>query len=69
MTKNEIEGEINALKNLLSQTDYQAIKFAEGELPADEYAAIKEKRQSFRDRINELQAMEPEEEEISYNEI
>ncbi len=67
MTKNEIEGEINALKNLLSQTDYQAIKFAEGELSEEEYAAVKEKRQSFRDRINELQAMEPDEEENPYN--
>ena len=63
MKKQEIDGEINALKNLLSQTDYQALKFSEGELSEDEYAPIKEKRQQYRDRINELESVEPEEED------
>lgn len=63
MKKQEIDGEINALKNLLSQTDYQALKFSEGELSEDEYAPVKEKRQQYRDRINELESMEPEEED------
>ena len=62
MTQLEIDAEINGLKNLLSQTDYQALKFAEGSLSEEEYAPAKEERQKFRDRINELQAMEPDEE-------
>lgn len=62
MYQHDIDSEINALKNLLSQTDYQALKFAEGSLSAEEYEEVKEKRQSFRDRINELQEMVPDEE-------
>lgn len=30
------------LKNQLRKTDYQAIKYAEGELSAEEYAPIRE---------------------------
>lgn len=62
MKKQEIDGEINALKNLLFQTDYQALKFSEGELSEEEYAPVKKKRQQYRDRINELESMEPEQE-------
>lgn len=53
---NEIQGEINALKQLLSNTDYQAIKHSEGEMSEEEYAPIKEKRARWRARINELEA-------------
>lgn len=60
MTQNEIDAEINGLKNLLAQTDYQAIKFAEGCLSEKEYLEEKNKRQSYRDRINELQSITPE---------
>lgn len=62
MTQLEIDAEINGLKNLLAQTDYQALKFADGSLSEEEYAPAKAERQSFRDRINELQAMTPEDE-------
>lgn len=51
----EIQGEINALKQLLSNTDYEAIKYAEGQISKTEYAELKAKRQSWRDRINELE--------------
>lgn len=54
----KIEGqkEIKELKEKLFNTDYQAIKFAEGLISEEEYAPIKEERQSWRDRINELEA-------------
>ncbi len=55
MTKEEAQAEINGLKNLLAQTDYQAIKFAEGSITEDEYKEERAKRQSFRDKINELE--------------
>ena len=52
---NELQGEINALKQLLSNTDYQAIKHSEGEMTDKEYASIREKRQKWREKINELE--------------
>lgn len=55
---NEVEritGEINALKSLLRDTDYKALKFAEGEISNEDYAEIKAQRQSWRDAINELE--------------
>ena len=48
--------EINELKAKLAETDYQAIKFAEGWITADEYAPTKTLRNSWRTRINELEA-------------
>ena len=52
---NEIQGEINALKQLLTNSDYQAIKFSEGEMTGEEFAPIREKRRTWRARINELE--------------
>ena len=52
---NELNGKIFNLKKKLADTDYQAIKFAEGELSAEEFAPIKEQRQSWRAEINELE--------------
>lgn len=49
------EGEIAVLKQSLAETDYQAIKFAEGLITESEYAEIKAKRQAWRDEINELE--------------
>lgn len=46
---------IKCLKDLLSSTDYQAIKFAEGELSSEEYAQIKERRAEWRRQINALE--------------
>lgn len=57
MLKNEIIGEINALKSLLADTDYKAIKYAEGQIPETEYAEIKEKRAAWRLRINEIEEL------------
>ena len=47
--------EISELKAKLAQTDYQAIKFAEGWITADDYAPTKALRNSWRTRINELE--------------
>ena len=44
------------LKTQLQQTDYKAIKYAEGLISEEEYAPIKAERQSIRDQINELEA-------------
>lgn len=48
--------QIDVLKYKLQQTDYKAIKYAEGWLTEEEYTPIKEERQTLRDRINELEA-------------
>lgn len=62
MTKEEIQGEINALKQILRNTDYQAIKHSEGEMSDEEFEPIREARHSYRVRINELEAMLDDEE-------
>ena len=43
------------LKNQLQQTDYKAIKYAEGWLTDEEYAEVKAERQRIRDEINRLE--------------
>jgi hypothetical protein len=49
------EQEIRSLKTKLYETDYQAIKYAEGEITLEEYAPMKEQRKAWRSRINELE--------------
>lgn len=51
----EINAEISELKTQLSETDYKAIKYAEGWITEEEYAEVKAQRQAWRDRINELE--------------
>lgn len=46
---------IEELKQMLLNTDYQAIKYAEGELTEEEYAPIKEQRKEWRAKINRLE--------------
>lgn len=46
---------IKDLKQKLAETDYQAIKYAEGRLSEAEYAEIKQQRQAWRDEINHLE--------------
>ena len=50
------ENRISELKGYLYDTDYKAIKYAEGELTAEEYAPIKEQRRQWRAEINELES-------------
>lgn len=45
---------IEELKRLLSSTDYQAIKFAESELTAEEYEPMRLQRRVWREEINKL---------------
>lgn len=53
---NELIGKISDLKRNLNRTDYQAIKFAEGEILEIDYAPIKEQRKSWRKQINDYEA-------------
>ena len=48
--------EIQQLKKQLSDTDYKAIKYAEGEINPEEYLPIKNQRAEWRAKINQLQA-------------
>jgi hypothetical protein len=49
--------EITQLKKALSDTDYKAIKFAEGQISEEDYASVRELRQGYRDRINYLEGL------------
>lgn len=55
LLKDQYRLEIQQLKKQLSDTDYKAIKYAEGELTAEEYAPDKEQRAYWRQRINLIQ--------------
>ena len=55
MTEDEKQAEINAMKILLRDTDYKAIKHSEGLISDEEYAEIKAQREAWRQRINELE--------------
>ena len=61
-TKNMIlieqyQSEIVELKKYLSDTDYKAIKFAEGEITESDYQEVKSQRHEARVRINELESL------------
>ena len=49
------EEQIQTLKQQLAESDYKAIKYAEGWYSAEEYAPIKAQRQALRYKINELE--------------
>ena len=46
---------IEDLKQKLVNTDYKAIKYAEGLISDEEYAETKQLRQEWRDEINKLE--------------
>lgn len=50
-----IESEIAVRKQMLTGTDYQALKFAEGAISPEDYAEIKAQREAWRAEINELE--------------
>ena len=52
----EINEEINGDKQLLAQTDYQCLKFSEGEMSEEEYAPTRTFRAKLRGDINRLEA-------------
>lgn len=47
--------EIAELKSKLAETDYKAIKYAEGFISEADYAPIRAERQAWRERIGELE--------------
>lgn len=47
--------QIAILKQQLADTDYKAIKYAEGWIPEADYAPIKTERQALRGQINALE--------------
>lgn len=51
-----VDEQIEILKQNLKDTDYKAIKFAEGFISAEDYAETKALRQSWRDEINRLES-------------
>lgn len=55
MTKEQIFNTIQILKQQLKETDYQAIKYAEGVLSFTEYSDTLKQRQAWRDEINALE--------------
>lgn len=57
LLKDQYRLEITQLKKQLSDTDYKAIKYAEGQISEEDYASVRELRQGYRDRINELEAL------------
>lgn len=58
VNKPTAEEQIAELKQKLSDTDYQAIKYAEGWITDEEYEPIKMQRQEWRDAINTLESGE-----------
>ena len=53
--REEIESEICALKQLLSATDYKALKHADGVISDDEYEETRQLRIEYREKINILE--------------
>lgn len=53
----QYQSEIVGLKKYLSDTDYKAIKFAEGEITESDYREDKSQRHDARVRINELESL------------
>lgn len=51
----QINSEINGLKQLLTNTDYKAIKYSEGLISDIEYAETKLYRENLRAQINQLE--------------
>ena len=47
---------ISELKILLDESDYKAIKYAEGLISEADYEPIKSERQKYREEINRLEA-------------
>lgn len=57
LSQMQCERDIEEYQNNLNQSDYQALKFAEGLLTEEEYAPIREMRQGLRHRINVTRSM------------
>lgn len=51
----QVRKQIEHYKNLLRESDYRALKFFEGYYTEEQYQPYKLERQSYRDKINELE--------------
>lgn len=51
----DYQARISELKTELATTDYKCLKFVDGVLSEDEYAPVREYRQTLRDKINAMQ--------------
>lgn len=51
----EINRQISEYKEKLRESDYKALKYLEGFINEEDYKPIKEERQTYRDKINELE--------------
>lgn len=56
--------QISLLKGQLAESDYKALKYAEGVFTQAEYLPIKQERQALRDEINRLEAEIAEQEAV-----
>lgn len=56
MERERIEELIRIRRQLLSNSDYKALKHADGAMSDAEYAETRSQRQVWRDEINELEA-------------
>lgn len=56
MKREEIQSEINAFKQLLKQTDYKALKHADGAMTDEEYEETRQEREFYRSEVNRLEA-------------
>lgn len=55
MTEEELKkSRIAELKRLLASTDYQSLKYSEGELTYDEFESMRLQRKEWRDEIRQL---------------
>lgn len=52
----KVREEIAGYKQLLAQSDYKALKYAEGEISYEEYEPIRIYRQELRNKINILES-------------
>lgn len=53
--REQIIGEITAYKQLLTNSDYKAIKYSEGFISEADYATTKAFREELREKINKLE--------------
>lgn len=51
----DTQGRINALKQLLNNSDYKVLKHVDGDITEEEYEDIREQRRAWRKEINELE--------------
>ena len=68
-TREQIEAEIRGLQQLLTATDYKALKHADGVISDEEYEETRQLRIDYRQKINNLEAeLEATEGQVADNE-